>query len=307
MSDLQVRVRRLSLLYLPNQSDPYTSRKSFDTSMLLAAQHLHVLHVTDCTACAFTARHPTTKPGSARRWCPSSSREEPQTVCLVAGQKRKRAEHQAAALVGMKKPHPTPPPEAETGTVAPSNGEHMDHDEHSAEPSGKPAESELHVDSLGGAPQVPLGSHALFDCLVCSSALHLYLTIRRSWLAICAEICMADSTAFFCDMSGVCLPDEYRLHSHFTYSATLEFLEITTKAGCICMVLLEHQIVICCDWLCQAQCCKLLFPLLFFKAHFNRLVPVCCAPKTQICCRSLHIALLCVLCGAGSYRQPLHF
>ena len=97
----------------------------------------------------------------------------------------------------MKKPHPTPPPEAETGTVAPPNGELMDHDEHSAEPSGKPAESELHVDSLGGAPQVPLGSPALFGCLVCSSALHLYLIICRSWLAICAEIFMADSTAFF--------------------------------------------------------------------------------------------------------------
>lgn len=76
MPDLQKHVRRLSLLYLQNQSDPHTSRKSFGTSMLLAAQHLHVLHVTDCTACAFNARHPTTKPAAGAPRHPERSRKQ---------------------------------------------------------------------------------------------------------------------------------------------------------------------------------------------------------------------------------------
>jgi len=80
-------------------------------------------------------------------------------TCAIAGQKRKRAEDQAAALVGIKKPNITPEPEVIRGpSASPRRAESMDHDGHSAAPSGMRAESELHVDTLGGAPQVSVGS-----------------------------------------------------------------------------------------------------------------------------------------------------
>ena len=80
-------------------------------------------------------------------------------MCATAGQKRKRAEDQAAALVGIKKPNVTPEPEVVRGpSASPRRAESMDHDAHSAAPSGVHAESELHVDTLGGAPQVSVGS-----------------------------------------------------------------------------------------------------------------------------------------------------
>lgn len=42
-------------------------------------------------------------------------------------------------------------------SASPRQAESMDHDAHSAAPSGMHAESELHVDTLGGAPQVSVG------------------------------------------------------------------------------------------------------------------------------------------------------
>ncbi len=46
----------------------------------------------------------------------------------------------------------------------------MDHDAHSAAPSGMRAESELHVDALGGAPQVSVGFLLPSVCTLCNSA-----------------------------------------------------------------------------------------------------------------------------------------
>ncbi len=46
----------------------------------------------------------------------------------------------------------------------------MDHDAHSAAPSGMRAESELHVDTLGGAPQVSVGSLLPSVSTLCNSA-----------------------------------------------------------------------------------------------------------------------------------------
>lgn len=76
-----------------------------------------------------------------------------------AGQKRKRAQDQAAALVGSKKPNTTPEPEADRDpSASPLQGESMDQSEQSVAPSSRRAESELHVGSLGGAPQVGPGA-----------------------------------------------------------------------------------------------------------------------------------------------------
>lgn len=96
----------------------------------------------------------------------SAARTRPADVCAhcslthtrgIAGQKRKRAEDQAAALVGIKKPNTTPEPEVVRGpSASPRQAESMDHDAYSAAPSGMCAE--LHVDTLGGAPQVSVGS-----------------------------------------------------------------------------------------------------------------------------------------------------
>ena len=74
----------------------------------------------------------------------------------AAGQKRKRAEDQAAAAVGIKKPNTTPPPE---GLEAPFNsanqpGDSMDHDGLPSRPSKRASQSDLQVDSLSGPPQV---------------------------------------------------------------------------------------------------------------------------------------------------------
>lgn len=46
----------------------------------------------------------------------------------------------------------------------------MDHDAHSAAPSGMRAESELHVDTLGGAPQVSVGYLPPSVSSLCNSA-----------------------------------------------------------------------------------------------------------------------------------------
>lgn len=89
----------------------------------------------------------------------------------VEGQKRKRAEDQAAALVGIKKSNITPEPELVSGpSVSPHRAESMDHDAHSAAPSGMRAESELHVDTLGGAPQVSVGYLLPSVSTLCNSA-----------------------------------------------------------------------------------------------------------------------------------------
>lgn len=76
-----------------------------------------------------------------------------------AGQKRKRAQDQAAALVGSKKPNTTPEPEAARDpSASPLQGESMDQSEQSVAPSSRRAESELHVGSLEGASQVGPGA-----------------------------------------------------------------------------------------------------------------------------------------------------
>ncbi len=103
------------------------------------------------------------------------------TLCnvVVAGQKRKRAEDQAAALVGIKKPNTTPTPEADRGPSAfPLQGETMDHNGDSVGPPGKRAEPELHVDSLGGVPQVPVGRMLPLRSCFCFSVLcHLLISL----------------------------------------------------------------------------------------------------------------------------------
>ena len=89
-------------------------------------------------------------------------------MCAIAGQKRKRAEDKAAALVGIKKPNITPDAEVVRGpSASPHRAESMDHEAYSAAPSGMRAESELHVDSLGGAPQVSV-AYLLPSSVLCA-------------------------------------------------------------------------------------------------------------------------------------------
>jgi len=76
-------------------------------------------------------------------------------------------------LVGIKKPNITPEPEVVGGpSASPRQAESMDHDAHSAAPSGMHAESELHVDTLGGAPQVSVGYLLPSVSTLCNSASH---------------------------------------------------------------------------------------------------------------------------------------
>ncbi|KAL3152581.1 hypothetical protein ABBQ32_001602 [Trebouxia sp. C0010 RCD-2024] len=73
------------------------------------------------------------------------------------GQKRKRAEDQAAVAVGIKKPNTTPPPEA-SGAADNQPGDPMDCNEQPARPSQRASQSELQVESLDGPAQEPSGS-----------------------------------------------------------------------------------------------------------------------------------------------------
>lgn len=76
-----------------------------------------------------------------------------------SGQKRKRAEDQAAAAVGMKKPNTTPPPEGSGAPFGSANQpeEPMEHDGQDGQPfrsSERASQSDLRLDSLSGPPQV---------------------------------------------------------------------------------------------------------------------------------------------------------
>lgn len=81
-----------------------------------------------------------------------------------SGQKRKRAEDQAAAAVGIKKPNTTPPPEGSEAPVSSTSqsGEPMEHDGQPLRPSKRASQSDLRVESLGGPPQVLLVVAAYF-------------------------------------------------------------------------------------------------------------------------------------------------
>ena len=72
-----------------------------------------------------------------------------------SGQKRKRAEDQAAAAVGIKKPSITPPPEGSEApfSSASQSGEPMEHDGQPPRPF-RASQSDLRVESLCGPPQV---------------------------------------------------------------------------------------------------------------------------------------------------------
>lgn len=102
--------------------------------------------------------------------------------CMHArsGQKRKRAEDQAAAAVGMKKPNTTPPPEGSGAPFDSANqpGEPMEHDGHDGQPLRpyeRASQSELRLDSLSGPPQVLLVV-AVHPCL---QSAHTYLTTTK--------------------------------------------------------------------------------------------------------------------------------
>lgn len=77
---------------------------------------------------------------------------------VCSGQKRKRAEDQAAAAVGIKKPNTTPLPEGSQDPLSSvsQSGEPMEHDGHPSRPSNSASQSNLRVKSLSGPPQVLL-------------------------------------------------------------------------------------------------------------------------------------------------------
>lgn len=84
------------------------------------------------------------------------------------GQKRKRAEDQAAVAVGIKKPNTTPPPEA-SGAADNQPGDPMDCNEQPARPSQRASQSELQVESLDGPAQV---LSAIADPSSCNAVSH---------------------------------------------------------------------------------------------------------------------------------------
>ena len=97
---------------------------------------------------------------------------------VCSGQKRKRAEDQAAAAVGIKKPNTTPPPE---GSMAPfssasQSGEPMEHDGQPSRPSNRASQSDLRVESLSDLPQVFLAV-AVYCCM---QSAHTHIFSKRT-------------------------------------------------------------------------------------------------------------------------------